>query len=295
MSYTIAALYKFHSIADTADLQQNLKPQLAEWGICGSLLIAPEGINGTLAGCTEAIERMLQLLHEHVGLSRDDVKFSYHEEKPFQRLKVRLKKEIITMRQPDADPNIQVGQYVEPEDWNKLIEKDDVVLLDTRNDYETEIGLFNRAIDPKIRTFTEFVTYVDENLDPQKHKKIAMYCTGGIRCEKASAFMLARGFEEVFHLKGGILKYLEAIPQEQSLWQGDCFVFDRRTAVGHGLKPGAYSSCHCCGNAVSPQDKEHPLFEEGVSCPKCHEHTSQDDKARYRMRQQQVEQTEHRA
>ena len=288
MTYTIAALYLFIPVADPAELKQKFLQELSPLQLCGTLLIAPEGINGTLAGSELAIQKLLICLNNNIGLSQKDVKFSYSAEKPFNRFKIRLKREIVTFNQPHVNPNLRVGAYIEPDQWNTLIEDPDVTVIDTRNKYETLIGTFKNAIDPKIDSFTEFSDYVRENLDPKKHKKIAMFCTGGIRCEKASSFMLAEGFESVFHLKGGILKYLEEIPKEQSRWQGDCYVFDRRMAVGHGLTTGHYSMCYCCGYPLSDKDKTHNLYEEGVSCAHCYEKTSFENKSNYRMRHKQL-------
>lgn len=288
MTYTIAALYLFIPVADPAELKQKFLQELSPLQLCGTLLIAPEGINGTLAGSELAIQELLICLNNNIGLSQKDVKFSYSAEKPFNRFKIRLKREIVTFNQPHVNPNLRVGTYIEPDQWNTLIEDPDVTVIDTRNKYETLIGTFKNAIDPKIDSFTEFSDYVRENLDPKKHKKIAMFCTGGIRCEKASSFMLAEGFESVFHLKGGILKYLEEIPKEQSRWQGDCYVFDRRMAVGHGLITGHYSMCYCCGYPLSDKDKTHNLYEEGVSCAHCYEKTSFENKSNYRMRHKQL-------
>jgi UPF0176 protein len=289
MMYRVAALYRFTPVADCTALQARLKPDFAALGLCGTLLVAPEGINGTLAGTEDAIEKMLALLAAETGLERSDVKFSEAPSKPFNRLKIRLKKELITFRQPSADPTKLAGTYVEAKDWNALIENPDVVVLDTRNMYETVIGTFSNALDPQIETFTQFADYVREKLDPARHKKIAMFCTGGIRCEKASAFMRAEGFEEVYHLKGGILKYLEEVPQEQSRWNGECYVFDKRMAVGHGLSTGNYSMCFCCGYPLSAEDKTHKHYEAGVSCAYCYTQSSAADKARFRMRQSQLE------
>jgi UPF0176 protein len=288
MTYTIAALYLFIPVADPAELKQKFLQELSPLQLCGTLLIAPEGINGTLAGSELAIQELLICLNNNTGLSQKDVKFSYSEEKPFNKFKIRLKREIVTFNQPHVNPNLRVGTYIEPDQWNTLIEDPDVTVIDTRNKYETLIGTFKNAIDPKIDSFTEFSDYVRKNLDPKKHKKIAMFCTGGIRCEKASSFMLTEGFESVFHLKGGILKYLEEIPKEQSRWQGDCYVFDRRMAVGHGLTTGHYSMCYCCGYPLSDKDKTHNLYEEGVSCAHCYEKTSFENKSNYRMRHKQL-------
>jgi UPF0176 protein len=251
MTFKIAALYRFVALpgvegdADGVDggsvvarpgpeeLCAELRASFNEEELCGTLLIAGEGVNGTLAGSDEVIERLLDLLVERVGLVRAEVKFSYAEQRPFGRLKFRVKQEIIAFRKAVVDPT-RVGQYVAAEEWNALIADPEVLLLDTRNQYETEVGTFAGAVDPGIENFSEFVTYVRENLDPERHRKVAMFCTGGIRCEKASAFMLQEGFGEVYHLKGGILKYLEEIPEQESQWEGGCFVFDRRRAVGHG-------------------------------------------------------------
>ncbi len=288
MLYTVAALYRFTPVQDIVALRDVLLPAFTALDLCGSLLIAPEGINGTLAGSASAIEELLRLLNVHTGLLREDVKFSQADEKPFNKLKIRLKREIVTFKQPAADPTKIVGTYVAPQDWNALIDQPDVVVLDTRNKYETMIGTFAKAQAPNIDVFTEFADYVRTHLDPARDKKIAMFCTGGIRCEKASAFMRAEGFEEVYHLKGGILKYLEEIPPEQSQWNGECYVFDRRIAVGHGLTTGRYAMCFNCGYPLADNDRAHVQFEEGVSCAHCFAATSAEDKARYRMRQQQM-------
>jgi len=230
--YTIAAFYRFVALPDRAALRDELRAAFSAEDLCGTMLIADEGVNGTLAGSAETIDRLLTMLAAKVGLDRADVKFSSSEEKPFGRLKFLLKCEIIAFRKAAVDPT-HAGHYVQPQEWNALIADPDVLLLDTRNQYETDLGTFAGATDPGIETFSDFVTYVRENLDPAKHRKVAMFCTGGIRCEKASAFMLQEGFSEVHHLKGGILKYLEDVPEAASKWQGECFVFDRRTAVGH--------------------------------------------------------------
>jgi len=221
-------------------------------------------------------------------LPREDMKFSEATEKPFHRLKIRLKREIITFRQPDADPSVMAGKYVAAQDWNALMADPDVLLIDTRNRYETRLGSFSNAFDPGIEQFSEFAEYVRQNLDPAQIPKIAMFCTGGIRCEKASAFLRQEGFAEVYHLKGGILKYLEEVPVETSRWQGECYVFDHRMAVGHGLSTGRYAMCFSCGEALSEAERRHARFEEGVSCPLCYEKTSEADKARFRMRHAQI-------
>jgi UPF0176 protein len=238
--YKIAALYHFTRLENLPELRVLLRAEFVAHNLCGTLLLAPEGINGTLAGSEADVAAMLDILTQRTGLLSDNVKFSFTAEKPFKRLKIRLKREIITFKQStDLDT---IGTYVAPEEWNALLADPDVVVLDTRNRYETELGTFAGAQDPKIDTFTQFADYVRENLNPAQHKKIAMYCTGGIRCEKASAYMLAKGFSQVYHLKGGILKYLETIPPAQSKWQGECFVFDQRIAVGHGIAPTTYET-----------------------------------------------------
>ena len=287
MNYMIATFYRFTPIADAEALRLALKHKLGVLDLCGTLLVAPEGINGTLAGVESAIEAMLEMLHVETGLPREEVKFSHSSEKPFHRLKIRLKREIITFHQPNADPSIQVGKHVAAQDWNALIADPDVLLLDTRNRYETRLGSFEEAVDPGIEQFSDFAEFVRQNLDADRHRKVAMFCTGGIRCEKASSFMLQEGFSEVYHLRGGILKYLEDIPAESSRWKGDCYVFDHRMAVGPGLSPGLYEMCFSCGEAISATDKSQPQFEEGVSCPLCYDSTTEADKARFRMRHSQ--------
>jgi UPF0176 protein len=232
VKYTIAAFYRFFSLPEPQALREELLAQFRGSDLLGTLLIAPEGINGTMAASPETIERLLDTLVERVSLERADVKFSFSGDAPFKRLKFRIKSEIIAFRKTKVDP-ARPGQYVEPQQWNALVADPDVLLLDTRNTYETEIGTFDGATIPKIDTFSEFVTYVRENLDATRHRKVAMFCTGGIRCEKASAFMLQEGFGEVYHLKGGILKYLEEVPGDESKWRGGCYVFDRRVAVDH--------------------------------------------------------------
>jgi UPF0176 protein len=231
MTYTIAAFYRFVSLPDPAALREEFRAAFSEDELCGTMLIAGEGVNGTMAGDAATIDRLLTMLGEKVGLDRAEVKFTFAEERPFGRLKFRVKQEIIAFRKAVVDPT-QAGRYVPASEWNALIADPEVLLLDTRNGYETEIGTFQGAVDPGIETFSEFATYVRENLDPAKHRKVAMFCTGGIRCEKASAFMLQEGFGEIYHLQGGILKYLEETPKEESTWQGECFVFDRRRSVG---------------------------------------------------------------
>lgn len=237
MIWTIAALYRFTPIAKPEAFCIELREELPKHGIIGTLLVASEGINGTLAGTPEALEVLLDILSRRCGLPRDQVKFSHSETQPFGKLRIKYKQEIITFKQPQANPNEVVGQYVEAKNWNALMSDPDVLVLDTRNTYETAFGTFDGAVVPDIEKFTEFAEYVRSAMQAEKKKKIAMFCTGGIRCEKASSFMMTEGFPEVYHLKGGILKYLEEVPQGESRWQGECYVFDERVAVGHGLKP----------------------------------------------------------
>lgn len=261
--YTLAALYRFASI-DAPRLQADCLAYFATLDLCGSLLVAPEGINGTLAGSQENIDAMLDFLRAETGLDRADVKFSTATHQPFDRLKVRLKREIITFHQPSADP-ANSGQYVSAKDWNALMADPDVLLIDTRNAYEVAVGAFEGATNPGISTFTQFAGYVRAHLDASKQKKVAMYCTGGIRCEKASAFMKAEGFQQVYHLRGGILKYLEEIPPDESKWRGECYVFDKRTAVTHGLAVGTYSTCAKCGAPF----REEASSRDDAACPAC--------------------------
>ena len=237
MTWTIAALYRFTPIAKPEALCIELRQTLPAYGLIGTLLVASEGINGTMAGTPEAIDALLTILAERCGLPREDVKFSHSDEAPFGKLRIKYKQEIITFKQPQADPSKIVGEYVEAKDWNALMADPDVLVLDTRNTYETAFGTFDGAVVPDIEKFTEFAEYVRTAMQAEKKKKIAMFCTGGIRCEKASSFMRTEGFDEVYHLKGGILKYIEDVPAAQSKWQGECYVFDERVAVGQGLKP----------------------------------------------------------
>lgn len=232
MTYTIAAFYRFLAISEPSVLRDEMLSIFRETDLLGTMLIAPEGVNGTMAASAATIERLLATLSERVGLDRSEVKFSSSEEPPFRRLKFKVKREIITFRNVSIDPT-KPGQYVEPEAWNRLISEPETLVLDTRNTYESEIGTFDGAVTPPLDRFSDFVTYVRENLDATKHRKVAMFCTGGIRCEKASAFMLQEGFEEVYHLKGGILKYLEETPKQDSKWRGGCYIFDERTSVDH--------------------------------------------------------------
>ncbi len=290
----IAALYQFARLEDCAALRDALEQVCDHHGLKGTLLLAPEGINGTIAGSREGIDAVLAWLRSDARLAKLEHKESLHAEQPFYRMKVRLKKEIVTLGVPGIDPNLQVGQYVEPKDWNALIQDPDVVVVDTRNHYEYEVGTFQGAIDPETTTFREFPDYVDGHLNPERHKKVAMFCTGGIRCEKATALMLSRGFKEVFHLQGGILKYLEEVPASESLWEGECFVFDERVTVGHGLAPGDYELCRGCRMPVSAEDRQSPDYRVGVCCPRCADQLTEDKAARCAERHRQVKLAEAR-
>lgn len=288
--WKVAALYYFTALDDLPKLQAATKQFCLEHDVCGTLLLAPEGINGTIAALPEKMDAVMNYLDQHFDVMKGEVKFSEASEKPFLRLKVRLKKEIVTLRAPEADPTQQVGTYVEPEDWNDLVNDPDTIMIDTRNIYETKIGMFKDSVDPETDSFTEFKDYVQNNLDPAKNKKVAMYCTGGIRCEKASSYMLAHGFKEVYHLKGGILKYLETIPADQSTWEGSCFVFDKRVAIDHGLSESDHKLCYGCREPLEPEDLKHKAYEPGVSCPHCIENLTPERAEGLRMRQQQMRQ-----
>lgn len=270
MTYTIAALYKFTPLEDIPALRQKIQDQGKELeSLCGTLLLAPEGINGTIGAHEAELKQIMDFLRDTINLEGAEIKYSHSENRPFNRFKVRPKKEIITMKCPEADPNVQVGTYVSPEEWNEIIADPDVTVIDTRNIYETRVGTFKHAIDPDLEVFSEFPEWVEDNLNPKNNKKIAMFCTGGIRCEKASSYMLAKGFDTVYHLEGGILKYLETIPENKSLWEGDCFVFDNRVSVTHGLKEGEYTICHGCREPLSKEDMEHKAYKPGISCLHC--------------------------
>ena len=277
MSYTIVAFYKFVPFADFADWQASLLAHCKEQGIMGTILLAAEGVNGTISGPTrEAVDTALDYLRNDERFVDLETKFSTTEKQPFNRLKVRLKKELVPLGVPGVSPNKMVGTYVAPKDWNALISNPEVTLIDTRNDYEVGVGTFKGAVDPDIQVFRQFADYSQENLDPDKHKKVAMFCTGGIRCEKATSYLLEQGFEEVYHLKGGILKYLEEVPEKDSLWQGECYVFDKRVSVVHGLERGTHDMCYACGHPVSPEDMASPQYEPAVSCPHCYDETQSD-------------------
>ncbi|GAB1258573.1 oxygen-dependent tRNA uridine(34) hydroxylase TrhO [Aurantivibrio plasticivorans] len=285
----VCALYKFVALPHFESLREPLLQLMLEQTVRGTLLLAAEGINGTIAGSREGIDTVLNWLRQEPALSEFDFKESYTQELPFKRSKVKLKKEIVTMGVEGIDPNRVVGTYVEPKDWNALISDPDVVVVDTRNDYEYQVGTFNNAINPNTETFREFPDYVKENLNPQKHKKVAMFCTGGIRCEKSTAYLKEQGFDEVYHLKGGILKYLEEVPEENTLWQGECFVFDDRVTVNHQLERGEYDQCYACRLPITEEDKASPHYEKGVSCPHCIDKVSAEQKQRFAERQKQLQ------
>ena len=286
--YTIAALYHFTRFADPAALKPDLLDFCQASHVKGTLLLAGEGINGTIAGPRAGINAVLAHIRTLPGCADLDWKEATATEPPFARMKVRLKREIVTMGQPDIDPRARVGHYVEPEDWNDLIRQPDVALIDTRNDYEVAIGTFEGAIDPKTDCFGDFPAWWETNKHRFHNKRIAMFCTGGIRCEKSTNYLLGQGVKDVLHLKGGILRYLEETPSDNSTWQGDCFVFDSRVSVGHGLKIGPHELCHGCRQPILPDDKQRSEYEQGVCCHLCHDKTSETDKARFRERQKQI-------
>jgi UPF0176 protein len=286
---TIAALYHFTRFDDPASLRGPLQDLCAGKGVKGSLLLAAEGVNGTIAGTDEAVAAVLAHLRALPGCAGLEHKLSYAEDMPFGRMKVKLKREIVTMGQPDVDPVARVGSYVAPADWNALIDQPDVVLIDTRNDYEVGIGTFAGAVDPDIRSFREFPKWWEDHREEFRGKRVAMFCTGGIRCEKSTNFLLGQGVNEVYHLKGGILKYLEEVPAETSKWNGECYVFDGRVSVGHGLVPGDYDSCHACRRPISAADKLRPDYERGACCHHCVDEYSQSDRDRFRERQRQLD------
>ena len=286
--YTIAALYHFSRFSDPDSLRKPLLALCNEHAVKGTLLIAGEGINGTIAGPRYGIDAVIAHIRSLPGCSDLEWKESTATDPLFSKMKVRLKREIVTMGQPDVDPLARVGHYVDPADWNNLIGRDDVAVIDTRNDYEVSIGSFEGAIDPQTQSFGEFPAWWEANKDRFHNKKIAMFCTGGIRCEKSTNYLIGQGIEDVFHLKGGILKYLEEIPPEDSSWKGDCFVFDNRVSVGHGLKEGPHVLCHGCRRPILSADAEREGYEAGVSCHQCVNETSEDDKNRFRERQRQM-------
>ena len=287
--FTVCALYQFVRLDDFEAFRTPLRELMVELEVKGTILLALEGLNGTISGSKASIDGVIQFLQDDGRFDNLEIKFSHSETTPFKRLKVKLKKEIVTLGVEHIDPLSSVGTYIAPQDWNALISDPDVVLIDTRNNYEYEIGSFKGAINPNTETFREFPTYTKDNLEKYRGKKVAMFCTGGIRCEKSTAYLKSQGFDTVYHLQGGILKYLEEMDEEQSLWEGECFVFDDRVAVKHNLEQGQYDQCHACRYPITQEDKQHPHYEKGVSCPRCHGSRSETQVSRYRERERQIQ------
>ncbi len=287
--FLVAAFYKFVELPDCAELRGPLQQRCEDLGLLGTILLAQEGINGTISGKPEKVRRLFERLREDPRFADLHYKESWAAEQPFYRMKVRLKKEIVTLGVPGVDPRRKVGQYVAPEDWNTLISRDDVRVVDTRNHYEYHLGTFKGAEDPNTLSFRDFPEWVATHLDPRKDRNVAMFCTGGIRCEKATSYLLELGFENVYHLDGGILNYLETVPAEESLWQGDCFVFDNRVTVDHDLEEGDFEVCPACRMPLTPEDRESPLFELHVSCPKCHHRLTEAKREGLLERARQIE------
>ena len=290
----VCALYKFVSLPDYATLKPPLLKQMEALSVYGTLLLAEEGINGTIAGNQDAVNQLITWLEAQPGLGQLETKLSWSHNTPFKRSKVKLKKEIVTMGVTGLDPERSQDCYVEPEQWNALIDDPDVLLIDTRNQYEVEVGTFRGAINPGTDSFREFPAFVDDQLDPTQHRKVAMFCTGGIRCEKSTAYLKQQGFESVYHLRGGILKYLEQVPREDSRWQGECFVFDDRVTVDQDLNEGSYIQCHACRRPLSDQDTCHPHYQVGESCSFCYGSKTESDRQRYRERERQMQLAEKR-
>ena len=288
---TVAALYRFAHFDDCSAIRASLRQLCRDQGIRGTLLLATEGINGTIAGSAEGVDRILDYIRTLPDCAHLDVKFSAASVMPFHRLKVHVKREIVTLGQPGIDPRSDSGTYVEPSEWNALFADPHTIVIDTRNDYEVAIGTFRGAIDPQTKQFTDFPGWFrrerDRLIGAGRSPKVVMFCTGGIRCEKATALLKQEGIEHVSHLRGGILRYLETVPKEVSLWQGECFVFDQRVAVGQGLAPGTHVLCFACRRPVDAVGRQSPMFEEGVSCPACHAERSEAQRASYRERQRQ--------
>lgn len=269
MPQVVSTFYKFVRLPDYAEKREPLLAYCLAQGIRGTILLAEEGINGTIAGSRSTIDQVLDFLRSDPRLADLETKESYTDSQVFDRMKVKLKKEIVTLGIPSVDPMETVGTYVKPENWNAVISDPEVIVIDVRNQFEVKVGTFEGAIDPQTASFRQFPEYVRSQLDPARHKKIAMFCTGGIRCEKASSYLLSQGFEQVYHLQGGILKYLEQVPPEESLWRGECFVFDQRVTVTEGIEDGSYEMCRACGHPISPEEQQSPQYQAGVSCPYC--------------------------
>jgi len=285
MTFTIATFYKFVPLAEPDSLQEELLAHCQQWNLRGTILLASEGINATVAGSSQDIDHLLSWLCHH-----PDIGPFVHQEFtasnfPFERLKVKLKDEIVTLGRPDVDPNQQVGTYVDPHAWNQIVTDPEIFLIDTRNAFEVEMGTFKGATNPHTQAFRDLPAYIEANLSPAQQKKIAMFCTGGIRCEKATSYLLKQGFEQVYHLKGGILNYLAQIPPTDSLWQGECFVFDDRVAIDHTLQPTPYVLCGGCGHPVSAAEQASPYYEPGIACPYCYTTLSPERRAQLTRRQ----------
>lgn len=289
MSVVVAALYKFTRLTDYRELREPLLDECLRLGIRGTLLLAEEGINGTIAGDRAAVDAVMAWLRRDSRLADIEHKESEDETLPFYRMKVKIKREIVTLGVPGVDPNARVGTYVAPTEWNRVVNDPDVVLVDTRNHYEYGIGSFRGALDPGTSSFREFPEWVKKNLDPSRNPRVAMFCTGGIRCEKASSYLLQQGFETVYHLRGGVLKYLEEVPEAESTWEGECFVFDNRVSVNHRLEKGEYDQCHGCRRPITRDDKLSPRYQKGVCCPACFDELTTDQKTRFAERQKQME------
>jgi UPF0176 protein len=285
----VAAFYQFAELPDFAELRDPLLQVCLNNDVCGTILLASEGINGTIAGPRAGIDAVIAQIHSDARLRQLEYKESHADSMPFYRMKVRLKKEIVALGVPDINPARDAGTYVKPEDWNALISDPDVVVIDTRNDYEVAIGTFEGAVNPNTQAFRELPARLAEEKSLEGKPKVAMFCTGGIRCEKSTAYMRSLGFEEVFHLEGGILRYLETVPEEQSLWHGECFVFDNRVSVKHGLELGSYDLCHGCRQPLSPEEAKDERFVPGCCCPKCHDTVTEEQFARFAERQKQIQ------
>ncbi|MCP1338837.1 rhodanese-related sulfurtransferase [Idiomarina sp. M1R2S28] len=287
--YICAALYKFVELNDYKELREPLYQTLIANDVKGTLLLAREGINGTICGTREAIDNVLNYLRSDERFADIEHKESPSDGQAFYRTKVKLKKEIVTLGVDWVDPKSSAGTYVDPEKWNDLIADPEVLVIDTRNEYEYAVGTFEGAVNPKTDTFREFPEYVKQHLDPEKHKKVAMFCTGGIRCEKSTAYLKEQGFDEVYHLKGGILKYLEMMPEDNSRWNGECFVFDQRVTVKHGLEQGEYDQCYACRMPITAEEMQSEHYQKGVSCPHCYDKTSAEQKERFAERERQIQ------
>lgn len=285
----VAAFYKFIQLDDLESLQERIESCCQENNVFGIVLLAHEGINSTIAGTREGVGKVLEFIRQDSRFADLQWKESCATKQPFRKLRVRLKKEIVTLGIPGVDPNQLVGTYIKPSEWNALISDPDVFVIDTRNHYETEIGTFKGAVDPGLDSFSQLPAWLEKKIKSGEQPRVAMFCTGGIRCEKSTAFLKQAGVKEVYHLEGGILKYLEEVPEDESLWEGECFVFDQRVAVGHGLKLTDYELCRACRFPLRPSEKQSKYFQEGVSCSRCYEQTSGDQKARFAERQKQFE------